>query len=38
MVMQDVPGGKVIILGGHNISLSKEIVYVHMSYSEQFLR
>jgi hypothetical protein len=30
-----VPGGKVNILGGHSVTLSS--VYVHVSYSEQFL-
>jgi len=34
-----VPGGKVNILGGHNISKSKiKSVYVHVSYSERFQR
>jgi hypothetical protein len=37
--IQDAPGGKVTILGGHNIGHSKQkIVYVHMSYSERFPR
>lgn len=34
-----VPGGKVNILGGHNIGNSKiKSVYVHMFYSERFRR
>jgi hypothetical protein len=34
--VQDVPGGKVSILGGHSIGHSKqESVYVHVSYSAQ---
>jgi hypothetical protein len=37
--IEDVPGGKVNILGGHSIGHSKEkILYVHVSYSERFLR
>jgi hypothetical protein len=37
--LQDVPGGKVSILGGHSIGHSKqESVYVHVSYSERFPR
>jgi hypothetical protein len=37
--IQSVPGGKVNILGGHNISHSKQgIAYVHVSYSERFPR
>jgi hypothetical protein len=37
--MQDVPGGKDHILGSHNISHSKQkSVYIHVSYSEWFLR
>jgi hypothetical protein len=36
---QNVPGGKVSILGGHSIGHSKqESVYVHVSYSERFPR
>jgi hypothetical protein len=35
--VQKVPGGKVSILGGHNIGYSKQkSVYVHVSYSERF--
>jgi hypothetical protein len=35
--LQNVPGGKVNILGGHSIGHSKQkIVYVHVSYSEPF--
>jgi hypothetical protein len=35
--MQDVPEGKVSVLGGHSIGHSKQkIVYVHVSYSERF--
>jgi hypothetical protein len=38
-VIQGVPGGKVNILGGHNISHYKQKgVYIHVSYSERFLR
>jgi hypothetical protein len=38
--IQGVPGGKVSILGGHNIGHSKQkkTVYVHVSYSELFPR
>jgi hypothetical protein len=37
--IQNVPGGKVNILGGHGIGHSKqENVYVQMSYSERFPR
>lgn len=37
--VQDVPGGKGNILGGHNIGNSKqESIHVHVSYSEGFLR
>jgi hypothetical protein len=37
--LQGVLGGKVNILGGHNISHSKlKDVYIHMSYSEWFPR
>jgi hypothetical protein len=39
MIIQNVSEGKVNILGGHNISHSKQkIVYVHASYSERFPR
>jgi hypothetical protein len=35
--IQDVPGGKVNILGGHSIDHSKQkSVYVHVSYSKKF--
>jgi hypothetical protein len=35
--IQDIPGGKVDILGGHNIGHSKEkSLYEHVSYSERF--
>jgi hypothetical protein len=35
---QNVPGGKVNILGGHSIGHSKkETLFEHVSYSEQFL-
>jgi hypothetical protein len=35
--MQDVPGGKVNILGGHIIGNSKKnSLYEHVSYSERF--
>jgi hypothetical protein len=38
-IIQGVPGGKISILGGHNIGHSKQkIIYVHVSYSEQFPR
>jgi hypothetical protein len=38
-IIQNVPGGKVNILGGHSIGNSKqESVYVHVSYSERFPR
>jgi hypothetical protein len=37
--IQNVSGGKVIILGGHSIGHSKQkILYVRVSYSEQFPR
>jgi hypothetical protein len=37
--IQDIPGGKVGILGGHSIGHSKQnIVHVHVSYSELFPR
>jgi hypothetical protein len=37
--IQSAPGGKVNILGGHNIGHSKQkSVYVHVCYSEQFPR
>jgi hypothetical protein len=37
--IQDVPGGKITILGDHSISNSKpKSVYVHVSYSERFPR
>jgi hypothetical protein len=37
--LQDVPGGKVNILGGHSSGHSKQnSVYVHVSYSERFPR
>jgi hypothetical protein len=36
---QGVQGGKVNILGGHTIGHFKQkIVYVHVSYSDRFLR
>jgi hypothetical protein len=36
---QSVPGGKVNIPGGHSIGNSNQkIVYVHVSYSERFVR
>jgi hypothetical protein len=36
--IQDVPVGKVNILGGHSIGHSKQkSVYVHVSYSERFI-
>ena len=39
LVIQDVPGGKVNILGGYSISHSKQkTLYEHVSYSERFLR
>jgi hypothetical protein len=35
--IQNVPGEKVNILGGHSISHSKQnSVYVHVNYSERF--
>jgi hypothetical protein len=35
--VQGVPGGKVNILGGHNIGHSmKKNLYEHVSYSERF--
>jgi len=37
--IQDVPGGKVNILGGHSIGHSKQrYLYEHVSYSERFPR
>jgi hypothetical protein len=37
--IQNVPRGKVSILGGHTVGHSKQkIIYVRVSYSEQFLR
>jgi hypothetical protein len=37
--IQDVPGGKVNILGGHSIGHSKQkSVYVHVFYSVRFPR
>jgi hypothetical protein len=37
--IQSVTGGKVNILGDHNIGHSKQKnVYVHVSYSERFPR
>jgi hypothetical protein len=37
--IQDDPGGKVNILGGHIIGHSKQkSVYVHVCYSERFPR
>jgi hypothetical protein len=37
--IQNVPEGKVSILGGHSIGHSKQkSVYAHVSYSEQFPR
>jgi hypothetical protein len=37
--IQNVPGGKFNILGGHSIGHSKKkSVYVHASYSERFPR
>jgi hypothetical protein len=37
VIMQDVPGVNVIILGGHSIGHSKEkCLYEHVSYSERF--
>jgi hypothetical protein len=37
--IQNVPGGKVRILGGNSIGHSKQkIVYVHVSSSERFPR
>jgi hypothetical protein len=39
VAIQNVPVGKVNILGGHSICHSKqESVYVHVSYSERFPR
>jgi hypothetical protein len=39
MGVQDIPGGKVNILGGLNMGHSKhKSVYVHVSYSERFPR
>jgi len=38
-LIQGVPGGKVNILGGHNIGHSKQkCLYDHVSYSERFAR
>jgi hypothetical protein len=38
-IIQDIPGGKVGILGGHSIGHSKQkSVCVHVSYSERFPR
>jgi hypothetical protein len=35
--IEDVPGGKVNILGGHSIGHDKQkSTYVHVSYSEPF--
>jgi hypothetical protein len=36
--IQGVPGGRVSILGGHNIGHSKQkkLVYVHVSHSKRF--
>jgi hypothetical protein len=34
--IQDLPGGQVNIMGGHSIGHSKQYVYGHVSYSEQF--
>jgi hypothetical protein len=37
--IQDVPGGKVNILGGHSIGHSKKkSLYEHVSYTERFPR
>jgi hypothetical protein len=36
--MQGVPGGNVIILGGHSIGHCKQKMYMYVSYSEQFPR
>jgi hypothetical protein len=37
--IQDVPGGKDNILGGHSIGHSKQkTLYEHVSYSERFPR
>jgi hypothetical protein len=37
--IQDVPGGKVNILGSHSIGHSKQkTLYKHVSYSERFPR
>jgi hypothetical protein len=37
--MQDIPGEKVNILGGHNMGRSdQKSVHVHVSYSERFPR
>jgi hypothetical protein len=37
--IQDVPGGKDNILGGHGIGHSKQkTLYEHVSYSERFPR
>jgi hypothetical protein len=39
LIIQDTPGEKANILGGHSICLSKqESIYVHVSYSERFPR
>jgi hypothetical protein len=37
--IENVPGGKVNILGDHSIGHAKQkSVYVHVSYSERFAR
>jgi len=36
--LQGVPGGNVIILGGHSIGHCKQKMYMYVSYSEQFPR
>jgi hypothetical protein len=37
--IQDVPGGKVNIQGGHSIGHSKQTsLYVHVTYSKRFPR
>jgi hypothetical protein len=39
LYIQDVPGGKDNILGGHSIGHSKQkILYEHVSYAERFPR
>jgi hypothetical protein len=35
---QSIPGGKIIILGGHSIRCSKRKVYIYMSCSKWFTR